>query len=399
MTWGRARPATDLRRGRHAAVLCVANWLPAKGVLELVDAVAMLPDDEVTLHLAGSDDVDAEYRDRILGRLSVGGLAERVVVHGPIDRPTVAGLYAGADVFALPTSADAYATAAAEALRAGLPVVGWNAANLPNLLTDGVEGCLVEPGDVAALSAALHRLAADDAHRARLASAAAHGEPPCRPGPTRRSASSVSCERHSPRRLNQRTTGPVASMSRRLTLASSTYILQATPGATPSAHAKAALIGLTWVTTTTTEVRASAEHSAQAIGDPCGELGEGLAAARRQVVVRPPARPHVVRHGRGVHLVELAVVQLDPARIDADVAADRLGRLLRPPQRAADHDVGPREPPGQPRRLLDPPGRQRRIGPPEQGSSPIGVGLAVADQQQHVRLLPAMPPNGQALRP
>ena len=47
--------AGDLRPGRRIAVLCVGNWLPNKGMLELLDAVAALPADRVTLHLAGRD--------------------------------------------------------------------------------------------------------------------------------------------------------------------------------------------------------------------------------------------------------------------------------------------------------------------------------------------------------
>jgi len=61
----------------------------------------------------------------------------------------------------------------AEALTLGLPAVGWRSGNLANLIDDGVQGCLVEPGDVAALSAVLCRLAVDDGWRSSLASAAA----------------------------------------------------------------------------------------------------------------------------------------------------------------------------------------------------------------------------------
>ena len=35
------------------AAVCVANWLPRKGPIELLEAVAGLPDDVVTLHLVG----------------------------------------------------------------------------------------------------------------------------------------------------------------------------------------------------------------------------------------------------------------------------------------------------------------------------------------------------------
>ncbi len=59
-------PAGDLRAGRRIALLCVGNWLPNKGVIELLDAVAALPSDHVTLHLVGRTDVDVRYTARVL---------------------------------------------------------------------------------------------------------------------------------------------------------------------------------------------------------------------------------------------------------------------------------------------------------------------------------------------
>ena len=162
----------DLRGGRRIALVCVSNWYPNKGLLELLDAVAALPAGDATLHLAGRDDVDADYGDRVRRRLIDPDLAERVVAHGAVDRQTVAELYAGADVFVLPSYVEGYATVVAEALCAGLPVVGWRRPHFERLATDGVEGCLLEPGDVPALSDALSRLATDDDHRLRLAAAA-----------------------------------------------------------------------------------------------------------------------------------------------------------------------------------------------------------------------------------
>ena len=53
-----AGPPVDLRQGRRAAVLCVANWVERKGLLELLEAVARLPDGLATLHLAGDDRAD-----------------------------------------------------------------------------------------------------------------------------------------------------------------------------------------------------------------------------------------------------------------------------------------------------------------------------------------------------
>jgi glycosyltransferase involved in cell wall biosynthesis len=165
-------PLQDLRNGRRAAFLTVANWLPRKGILELLEAFARLPADAATLHLAGDESADARYAARVRSRLAEADLTSRVVAHGPLSRENVAGLYREADVFVLPAAREPYGTVWGEAMAFGLPVVGWRAGNLPYLAEDEREGLLVEPGDVEALSEALLRLAVHPEVRARLGEAA-----------------------------------------------------------------------------------------------------------------------------------------------------------------------------------------------------------------------------------
>jgi glycosyltransferase involved in cell wall biosynthesis len=165
-------PCADLRHGRAAAVLCVGNWVPRKGLLDLLDAVTALPPDAVTLHLVGDTEADPDYAARVRARLAAPELSGRVVVHGPLPSARVAGLYLAADVFALASVREPYGTVYGEAMAAGLPVVGWDAGNLPHLVRDGLEGRVVPPGDTAALARALHDLAADEAARRRLGAAA-----------------------------------------------------------------------------------------------------------------------------------------------------------------------------------------------------------------------------------
>jgi glycosyltransferase involved in cell wall biosynthesis len=167
-----AVPVKDLRRGRRAAFLCVANWLPRKGILELLDAFGRLPADAGTLHLAGDESADARYAARVRSRVADADLIDRVVRHGPRAATDVAALYAAADVFVLPASREPYGTVWGEAMAFGLPVVGWRAGNLPHLAQDGREGLLVERGDMDALAGALMRLALDGELRTRLGAAA-----------------------------------------------------------------------------------------------------------------------------------------------------------------------------------------------------------------------------------
>ena len=165
-------PPLDLRRGRAVSVLCVANWTPLKGILELVDAFATLPEGAATLWLVGATDADTRYAERVRRRVAAPDLRDRVVVRGSVPVEEVGRLYRSADVFALCSFVDAYGTAWAEAIAAGLPVVGWRAGNLPRLAEHGREALMAEPGDLAGLASALRAITTDGVLRARLAAGA-----------------------------------------------------------------------------------------------------------------------------------------------------------------------------------------------------------------------------------
>jgi glycosyltransferase involved in cell wall biosynthesis len=170
-----ARPShhtPDLRAGRRMGLLCVGNWIPRKGILDVLQAVARLPADTATLHLVGDDAADRRYAARVRARLRDPDLAERVVVHGPRPADEVAALYEAADAFVLPSTREPYGTVLGEALAAGLPVVGWDAGNLPHLITDGREGVILPVGDLDGLTAAIARLATDEGARQSMADAA-----------------------------------------------------------------------------------------------------------------------------------------------------------------------------------------------------------------------------------
>ena len=161
-----------LRRGRLMAAVCVANWLPSKGIVELLEAVAGLPDDVVTLHLVGDTATRGGYARRVHQRVERADLRDRVVVHGLIKPAAVHQMYQTVDAFVLPSFEETYGTVWGEAMAAGLPVVGWQAGNLPFLADHGRDGMLVSVGDVPALSDAIELLARDPALRERLGRAA-----------------------------------------------------------------------------------------------------------------------------------------------------------------------------------------------------------------------------------
>jgi glycosyltransferase involved in cell wall biosynthesis len=161
-----------LRQHRRMATLCVANWLPRKGIFELLEAVGRLPDDVLTLHLVGDTATPGTYAARIRHRLAQPDVLGRVVVHGLISADDVSRMYRTVDAFALPSFEEPYGTVWGEAMAAGLPVVGWHAGNLPFLADHEREGMLVPVADVRALSRALERLALEPELRSAMGRAA-----------------------------------------------------------------------------------------------------------------------------------------------------------------------------------------------------------------------------------
>jgi glycosyltransferase involved in cell wall biosynthesis len=164
-------PTAELRQNRRMAAVCVANWLPRKGILELLEAVASLPDDRVTLHLVGETG-PGPYAARVRRRLAEPDLSRRVLVHGVISAAAVARMYRSVDAFLLPSFVEPYGTVWGEAMAAGLSVVGWDAGNLPFLADHERDGLLAPVGDVPALGRAIERLALEPELRGAMGRAA-----------------------------------------------------------------------------------------------------------------------------------------------------------------------------------------------------------------------------------
>ncbi|GAB5520434.1 MAG: hypothetical protein RhofKO_26850 [Rhodothermales bacterium] len=158
-------------------ILYLSNMIASKGYGELLDAVHQLHQQglAVEAHFIGRwlDGEQAEHTFR--AKIAAYGLQEIVRVVGPVrDRTLIKQHYMNADVFCLPTyyPTEAQPLSILEAMSAGTPVVSTLHAGIPNMVTDRVEGRLVQPRNPAQLAAALAALADNDAWQ--QASRAAH---------------------------------------------------------------------------------------------------------------------------------------------------------------------------------------------------------------------------------
>jgi 2-deoxystreptamine N-acetyl-D-glucosaminyltransferase/2-deoxystreptamine glucosyltransferase len=115
---------------------------------------------------------DGPERERVARLAGAGPAARRTTLAGFVAHDRVPGVLAALDVLVLPSAYEEMGSVLVEAMAAGLPVVASAVGGIPEVVQDGVTGLLVPPGDADALAAALDRLVADPALRARLAAGA-----------------------------------------------------------------------------------------------------------------------------------------------------------------------------------------------------------------------------------
>ena len=133
----------------------------AGAVLEIVRAARELGVDAVLVMVG--DGPDRDGLEQLAHDL---GIARSAYFVG--YQPEVAGYYRLFDTFLLPSVNEGTPVSAIEALASGTPVVATRVGGVPDVVRDGVDGFLVEPGDVEGAAHRLATLAADAPLRARL---------------------------------------------------------------------------------------------------------------------------------------------------------------------------------------------------------------------------------------
>ncbi len=167
-----AAPAATAGTGPDGVVRVVAlgRLGVRKGSYDLVAAVAALsPDVRARLHLTLAGDGEV---DEVRAAAGAAGVEDAVTVRGWVDPSGRDALLAASQVFALPSYDEGLPMALLEAMAAGLAPLTTPVGAIPDAITDGVDGVLVPPGDVPALSAALARLVTDPALREEISVAA-----------------------------------------------------------------------------------------------------------------------------------------------------------------------------------------------------------------------------------
>ncbi len=136
-------------------LLYIGRLSAEKQIERIKPVLEALPD--ARLALVG----DGPYRSQ-LERIFAGTPTTFV---GYLAGEELASAYASGDAFLFPSSTETLGLVLLEAMAAGCPVVGANRGGIPDIVTDGDNGCLYEPegtdGGAASLTAAVQRLLGD----------------------------------------------------------------------------------------------------------------------------------------------------------------------------------------------------------------------------------------------
>ena len=162
-----ANPAMRARlHGGHSdtgnLLLYIGRLSAEKQIERIRPVLDALP--EARLALVG----DGPHRQQ-LERLFEGTATSFV---GYLAGDELASAYASGDAFVFPSSTETLGLVLLEAMAAGCPVVGANRGGIPDIVSDGINGCLYDPDQPASLITAVQRLLGDGDTRAQLRQAA-----------------------------------------------------------------------------------------------------------------------------------------------------------------------------------------------------------------------------------
>ena len=150
-------------------ILCIGSLHEVKGQTHLIEACRLLRERGVAFEcnlIGGGED-----RDKLEQQVAAANLGDVVHFRGQVPRSEVLAALQSADVLVTPSvpsqdgRREGIPVVIMEAMASGLPVVASRLSGIPELVDDGINGVLIEPGDSQGIAEALAALAQDSDRR------------------------------------------------------------------------------------------------------------------------------------------------------------------------------------------------------------------------------------------
>jgi glycosyltransferase involved in cell wall biosynthesis len=135
-----------------------------KGIYDLIESLANIKDKgDILLNICGSG--EDSYLDSQIDKHNV---KNKTIKHGWIDAETKDRILRKTSVFILPSYHEGLPMVLLEAMAYGIPVISTTVGGIPELVNNGIDGLLLEPGDIKGLSDAIVTLFEDKELRTRM---------------------------------------------------------------------------------------------------------------------------------------------------------------------------------------------------------------------------------------
>jgi len=150
-------------------ILFVGNMIPRKGLLTLVQALALVPRALWRLTIAGARGMDGAHAAAVDRAIAANGLRENVDAPGSLSDAQLASALRESHVLAVPSQHEGFGIVYLEAMGFGVVPIGSRAGGAAEVIEHDRSGLLVPATDARALADAISGLARD---RTRLRSLA-----------------------------------------------------------------------------------------------------------------------------------------------------------------------------------------------------------------------------------
>jgi glycosyltransferase involved in cell wall biosynthesis len=127
-----------------------------KGVFDVLSAMRLVRENydlTVNLDVCGVGDIA-----KLKQKAEEDGLVENVMIHGWVEAKTIKELMSNATAFILPSYYEGLPMSILEAMAASVPVIASNVGGIPDIIKDGENGMLIEPGDIKAMAEKIQRI-------------------------------------------------------------------------------------------------------------------------------------------------------------------------------------------------------------------------------------------------
>ena len=127
-----------------------------KGIYDIVEVIGAHQAEwrgKITLHIGGNGEIDT-----LMSKLKETGIEDIARFEGWVDREKKRALLNGADIYICPSYREGVPVAILEAMSYRKPIITTPAGGIPSIVTDGVNGLLVEAGNKEAIYEAITKL-------------------------------------------------------------------------------------------------------------------------------------------------------------------------------------------------------------------------------------------------